>query len=392
MILNTLLSRDLLVDAYKFYSRGDARAHDALRIIIERNDMVVAVQGCLEQSIKEEEPAKQSLYLQAACFGKKFHPGTAIEEYPRTCKSIRVMNILRCEGIDPAIQFDEAIELLIAHRKHELALWIIKFLKIEGEAKVVSEWCEHLIGERQISDMQVAEIIQKILGPVPIVSYADIASKAIDRHRPQLAITLIEKETQSVKQIPLLLKLQQYDKVIDHAIASCDSNLIYMAIFRLRDLLSNEIRFIELLKKHRLASRFYCNYLAITDNRKLILISHRENPDDELVHSLLNDQMESALTVAKRTRRDVIPQQIEVYLRLSKLQKTFERLGNPPRSKLPWTKLSISDTIINLIALNQSAKAKDVQKKFDVSEKKYRVLEQIALNTLPKLTLTPIAT
>lgn len=386
MILNTLLSRDLLIDAYKFYSRGDARAHDALNIIIKRDDMLAAVKGCLDQAIKEEELTKQYLYVQAACFGKKFYPGIAIEEFQSTCKRIRVMNILRAENIDPSSNLETAIEMLVSGKKFELALWIVKYLSTEGEAQIRARWSEHLIAQHHLKDEQVAEEIQMILGPKPIVSYAEIANKAIDRHRVQLAIKLIEKESHSVKQIPLLLSLKQYDLVLAQALSSCDSNLIYMAVFKLKESIPSEIPFLELLKKHRLAFKYYCNFLAVTDIQKLIMISHKDNSDDELLWCLLDNRFESALAVAKKARRDIFSQQIEVCIKLTKFQQGLSELP-PLANQSTWTDLSISETIINLIALGQSGKAKEAQRRFDVTEKKYKVLEQIAQNTLPKLAI-----
>lgn len=388
MILNKLLSRDLLIDAYKFYSRGDARAHDALSIITKRDEMLSAVKGCLEQALGEEEPQKQQLYIQAACFGKKFYPGIAVEEFRSTCRRLRVMNVLRNENINPDTDMEMAINMLISCRKFQIALWVVDYLGIEGEGLIRSKWSEFLIEQHQLKDDQVAERVQKILGPNPIVPYADIANKAIDRQRIQLAIKLIEKESHSLKQIPLLLSLKQYDLVLAQALSSCDSNLIYMSIFKLRESIQSEIPFLELLKKHRLALKYYCNYLAATDMQKLIMISHKDNSEDELLYCLLDNRLESALNVAKKARRDAIPEQIEVSIRLNKFQQSLSSIGTPSCVKQQtWVGLSICDTIIGLIAAGQSGKAKDVQKKFDVPDKKYRVLEQIACNILPKLTI-----
>lgn len=391
MILNTLLSRDLLIDAYKFYSRGDARAHDALSIIIKRDDMQTAVMGCLNQAVQEEEPSKQNLYVQAACFGKKFYPGIAIEEFQSICRRIRVMNILREENIDPSLSLETAVDMLVSWKKFKLALWIVNYLRVDGEALIRSKWSEDLIGQRQLKDDQVAEKIKEILGPNPIVPYAEVANKAIERHRTQLAIKLIENESHSVKQIPLLLSLKQYDLVLAQALSSCDSNLIYMAIFKLKESIPSEIPLLELLKKHRLAFRYYCNYLAVSDIQKLIMICHKDNSEDELIWSLLDNRWDSAYSVSKKIRRDCLPQQIEVSMRLTKFQQGLT--GPPPIAKqASWVGLSISDTIINLIKASQTVKAKDVQRKFEVSEKKFKVLEQIAQNTLPRLTVPVITT
>lgn len=388
MVFGNVPPKDLLIAAYKTYTRRDAQAHDALDFIMQ-NDMPNAVKGCLERAIDKEEPIeKQQLYLQAACFGKKFYPGVAIEEFQSACRLVRVMNILRRESIEPDTKIEDSISLLIARKKFELALWIVKYLRIGGERMIRAKWSEHLIEQHQLTDDQVAEKIQNILGQSHLVSYTDVANKAIERQRVKLAIKLLDKDSHSPEQIPLLLSLRQYDRVLVHALSSCNSNLIYLAIFKLRESIPSEISFLELLTKHQLAFKYFCNYLAATDMKTLIMISHKSNSEDELLWCLLDNRLESALTVAKKTRKDVLPQQIEVSMKLAKIQQNFDSLGPPTMAKQSsWVGLSVSDTIINLIAVKQTSKAKDIQRRFDITDKKYRVLEQIANNILPKLTI-----
>lgn len=387
MILNTITSRDLLIDAYKFYSRGDARAHDALKIITDRNDMTTAVLGCLEEAIKEEELDKQNLFVQAAHFGKKFHPGVAIDEFQSTCRLLRIMNVARSENLENIRDIKAVIDQLVAGKKFDLALWAVSWLKEEGEQYILTEWIEYVMGKRYLRDEQVASKIQEILGRNPIIPYSSIANKAIEHNRITLAIKLIEKEGQSSEKIQILLSLKRYDLVLAQALATCNSNLIFMAIFKLKESMLSEIQFLELLKKHPLAFKYYCNFLSNADIPKLIMICYSEGLKDELSLYLLENRLESAMSVAKRIKQDFISSQIDIRMRLSKFQQSLKNLSPPPRAQpqASWVGLSISDTIINLVALGQTNKARDCQKRFDVADKKYRVLEQIALNILPTL-------
>lgn len=377
---------DLLVQCYKFYCRKDALAHDALLYMIGENQMPQAVLGCIDEALKQEDPSRQSLYINGACFGMKNYPGVAIEEFNYANRRLRVMNICRSLGLDPQLSIDQITDQLIMRRKFKLALWIVEWMRDEGEAKVRGKWCEHVIGTRTLTDFQAAEKIQEILGSYPAIPYAEAASIAIEQNRVQLAIALIENEAQYSKQIPLLMKLRKYDLVLAQALASCDANSIYSTIFKLRDTMMSEIAFLDLLKKHKLALNYYCNYLSVADMEKLILICHKNSPEDELIYSLVDNQYKSALTVSRKVRRDIIPTHIEAALRLGKFHESLDRLGAPPLAKQAyWKGLSISDTIINLISMGKVVMAKDCQRKFEISEKKYKALEQIALNTLPKL-------
>lgn len=386
MILNTITSSNLLIDAYKFYSRGDARAHDALKIITERNDMTAAVLGCLEDATKEEEPEKQNLYVQAANFGKKFHPGVAIDEFQSTCRLLRVMNVARSENLENIGDIKSVINQLVAKQKFDLALWAVGWLKVEGEKQILTEWIEYIMGNRYLKDEQVAAKIHETLGRNPIVPYAGIANKAIEHSRIELAIKLIEKESQSSEQIQILLSLKRYDLVLARALATCNSNLIFMAIFKLKENMLSEFQFLELLKKHPLAFKYYCNFLTITDIPKLILICHADGMKEELELYLLENRLEPAIIVAKSLKQDFVSHQIETRLRLTRFQQGIKNINPPPKAQqASWVGLSISETIINLVALGQTNKAKDCQKKFDVADKKYRVLEQMAMNILPTL-------
>lgn len=388
MVFENLSSKNILVDAFKFYNRGDARAHEFLNIIIEkRNDMPNAVKGCLDQAIQEEDPTRQKLYLQASCFGKKFYPGVAIEEYQSACRRVRVMNVLRQEKIEPNLSVEEAIRLLVSRRQFKLALWIVQYLKIAGGHIIRTEWSEHLVKQYRLTDDEVAIKIQNILGQDPLVSYADIANKAIESHRVQLAIKLLDKESHSLKQIPLLLSLKQYDRVLAHALSSCDSNLIHMAIFKLRESIPNEMTFLELLRKHPLALRYYCNYMATTDMKTLIMLSHKINSEDELLWCLLDNRMDSALSVSKKIRRDVVTQLIELSIDLNKFQQKITTALPTFSKQSSWTGLSVSDTIIYLISVGQLDKAKEAKRRFDVSDKKFKLLEHLANDTLPELTI-----
>lgn len=392
MILESISSRDLLIDAYKFYLRGDARAHDALTIIVNRDDMRAAVIGCLEKALKEDEPEQQKLYCNAACFGKKFYPGIAIEEFQSVCRSIRTRKVCQCHLPTTSPNPEDNINFLIQRKKYDLALWVSKWNKCKSDGRILTRWCSDLIEMNHLTDEQVGSKIKKVLGQIPPVSYADIANMAIKSNRVQLAISLIENEHQTAKKIPLLISIRQYDLVLAQAAETCDSNSIYSAIFKLRDLIANEVQFLELLKKNRQPFRYYCNFMALTDLRKLIKIQYADGGKEDVLLYILDRNLESALGVSKRAKQDFVTSQIESHIRLNKFrQQTLNSLEcTPPpleKSGQDWNGLSISDTIINLISLGHVSKAKDCQRKFEVPDRKYRVLEQIALNSLPKLEL-----
>lgn len=80
--------------------------------------------------------------------------------------------------------------------------------------------CEQAIGER--------------LKDVPAIQYSEIANRAADEGRKDLAVALLDFEPRAVEQVPLLLKLGQPEDALAKAINSGDSDLVYMAIFHMK--------------------------------------------------------------------------------------------------------------------------------------------------------------
>lgn len=395
MLLDTISSHELLIDAYKFYSRGDARAHDALSIIVDRDDMRGAVIGCLEKATTESDVQQQKLCCNAACFGKQYYPGIAIEEYQTVCRQLRTQYVCKQYITEASLDPIHNIDLLLEKKHYSLALWVAQWNKCSSEtvAKILTQWCEYVIKKKHERDEPLAIKIIEKLGSNPAVSYADIAKIAIQHQRIRLAIKLIENEHQAAKKIPLLISIEEYDLVLAQAVATCDSNSIYSSIFKLRDLIGNEMRFLQLIKKNRQPYRYYCNFVALVDIKKLINIQYSDGGKEDVLLYLLDNNLESALGVSKRLKQDFVASQIDSQMRLRKFfqqnQKQFDAKPPPLASQenKDWTDLSISDTIINLIAVGLVAKAKECQRKFEVSDRKYKVLEQIALESLPKLEL-----
>lgn len=318
MVLETISSRDLLIHAYKFYLKGDARAYEAISIIKNRNDMELAVLGCLDRATKEEEPEQQKLNCDAACFGKKFHPGVAIDKFKSICKSIRVWNDCRRyipEQRDP----QEIIRQLLNDAEYDRALWVADWLPCDGGDLVISRWCEAMMQNKLRRDEEIASVIQQKLRKHSLVSFADIAKLAIEYNRIPVAIKLLENEDQTSKKIPLLLSIQQYDLVLTQAVATCDCNSIYSAIFKLKDLIGSNIRFLEMIKKHRHAFKYYCNFLAVTDLRKLIQTQHAAGASEDVIPHILSGSLQSALQLSRKTKQDFVSHQIELQIKSTKL-------------------------------------------------------------------------
>lgn len=406
----TLSPGALLVQAYKDHLKRDLRSYEAIQSIKERRELNSAVLKCISGAGYEYELERQRLLLNSAHFGKTFVPSIAVFEYSSMCKKLRALYTLRHAGIPLTyIQFEQLaptllLDLLISMEKFSLAYWIAMWFKQYDDAhNVLLSWAASRIKKNHLSDEQVAEDIRQIFEHNSSVSFADIASRAIEQNRMYLALKLIEFETQSTKQIPLLLSLRQFDLVFPRALESCDSNLIYMSIFSLLETTKDETRFVSQLKKHNLAFSYYCRYLFETNVQKLKLILHSTRSYEQELrvyhiqsnlkqnklktsskHSYI-DQLDSLINVSKLIdKNEFATKQLELRVKLVKFQYGLETsVKQPPPRASGWVDLSASQTIINLLELKETTKARECEKLAQISDKKFEILYQIATKGSP---------
>mmetsp|Transcript_4216 Transcript_4216/g.559 ORF Transcript_4216/g.559 Transcript_4216/m.559 type:complete len:88 (-) Transcript_4216:1535-1798(-) len=81
----------------------------------------------------------------------------------------------------------------------------------------------------------MCDIICSKLQDCKQVNYTDIARKALDCGRRDLAISLLENERNVSRKVPLLLYMNAYQLALDRAIDSLDPDLIYLVIMRIHE-------------------------------------------------------------------------------------------------------------------------------------------------------------
>lgn len=91
----------LLFDAIEAYNRGDAKADDNIRCVIESNGLDKAIEDCLDAASHEFDPNEQKQYLRAASYGKCFDSDESIcydhaDLFVTTAKTLRALHSL-CE-------------------------------------------------------------------------------------------------------------------------------------------------------------------------------------------------------------------------------------------------------------------------------------------------------
>ena len=81
------------------------------------------------------------------------------------------------------------------------------------------------VQQTNVDDEQVARTIAHKLGDTPGVSYSEIANRAIECGRVELAIRLLDFEPKAAEQVPLLMKMKRDELALSKAIESGDTDL-----------------------------------------------------------------------------------------------------------------------------------------------------------------------
>ncbi|NXI30897.1 VPS16 protein, partial [Sterrhoptilus dennistouni] len=224
----------LLLEAQKEYEKESQKADEYLREIREQQLLPEAVGQCIEAAGYEHEPETQKSLLRAASFGKCFLDKFPPEGFVRMCQDLRVLNAVRDYQIGIPLTFtqyptaDPGIRALVLRRLYPLAIRICEFLRlpeIQGVSRILAHWACYKVQQKDKSDEEVAQAINQKLGDTAGISYSDIATRAYDCGRAELAIRLLEYEPRSGEQVPLLLKMKRSKLALGKAIESGDTDL-----------------------------------------------------------------------------------------------------------------------------------------------------------------------
>lgn len=96
----------------------------------------------------------------------------------------------------------------------------------------------------------------------PNISFCNIAKKAQERGRPQLAIMLLDHEPKASNKVPLLMKMGEYKKALESATMSGDTDLVYIVLLQLKDApdMPNFSTCLGIIRSFPMAHRLYKKY------------------------------------------------------------------------------------------------------------------------------------
>ncbi|KAI0236457.1 Vacuolar protein sorting-associated protein 16 [Massospora cicadina] len=233
----------LLFDALEQFEHLSPRADELVRIIGDH--LEAAVEGCVAAAGFEWAPQVQRNLLRAASFGKCFLDKYNSDRFVRQCQLLRVLNALHHYEVGipltlaqlDALGMDNVIGRLLEMHQHFLGLKICQYLRLPSD-RVVVHWACAKIRASLEDEATITRVILDKVGDRNGFAYHPIAKVASESGQLQLAIQLLEREPSAQSQVPMLMELQEEGRALDKAIASGDTNLVYLVLLQAKQKLS----------------------------------------------------------------------------------------------------------------------------------------------------------
>ena len=223
----------LLLTANEGYLENSGSSGESIRSLQQNDQLLEAVEKLLQAASSEFDIDSQEKLLKAAAFGKTFLPPGIFDsnKLVNIVKDLKVLNNIRRDWVARPLTYKQLaytrnngellIKRLLESRYHYLAIQISKLWKLRVDEIYVHWACAKLVDQRY-SDNEMCSLICEKLNSCKSVKYTDIARKALDYGRRELAIKLLENEPAISRKVPLLLYMKEYERALDKAIESSD--------------------------------------------------------------------------------------------------------------------------------------------------------------------------
>ncbi|KAJ1284684.1 hypothetical protein BS78_03G223800 [Paspalum vaginatum] len=401
----------LLYDARDHYDRQSAKAYDNYQLI--SSSLPEAIEACIDAAGHEFDVSRQRTLLRAATYGLAFCSRFPHERFQETCKMLRVLNAVRDHEIGMPLTIQQyklltapvLIGRLINANQHLLALRISEYLNLNPEVVIMHWACEKITASASLPDTVLLEGLLDKLRLCKGISYAAVAAHADNSGRRRLAAMLVDHESQSSKQIPLLLSIDEQDKALSKAIESGDTDLVYLVLFHIWQKVAVEkkapLDFFGVINarpvardlfmayarhsKHEALKDFFLSTGRLQDAAFLLLKESRElekNPMASKGSSLHGPQVrliEQAHRLFAETKEHVFESKAsEEHAKLLRSQHELE----VSTKQAIFVGSSVSDTIKTCIAMGNERAALKVKSEFKVPEKRWYWLKTCALATV----------
>ncbi|XP_011305829.1 vacuolar protein sorting-associated protein 16 homolog [Fopius arisanus] len=384
--INSTDPASYLLEASRQFQKRSHKADSYIDLVKDKLDS--AIKDCVNAASHEFNPDTQKLLMRAAKFGKGFSKTINPERYVTMCRILRVLNAVRHPAIGIPLTFTQLdmltpqvlLDRLVVRRHYYLSIQIAKHLQmpeVDGESRILAHWACYKVKQTVLDKEQIAEEIAAKLGYAPGVSYSDIAQKAADCGRKQLAIKLIDYEPRAQLQVPLLLKLGVEQAALDKAVESGNTDLVYTVILYFQKNMS--LANFEMSIKHcPLAMSLYVKYCQ-SHNREALLdiyvmhddfhaqalwyIKESYNPKNIQTREAL---LKNAQEKLKMGRFDMNAALTEEQVKLLKHQRSLE---DTLREQIVGK--SVHDTVKLLLLQNEIKLAENLRSEYKIPDRRY---------------------
>uniref|UniRef100_A0A672PHT0 Vacuolar protein sorting-associated protein 16 homolog n=1 Tax=Sinocyclocheilus grahami TaxID=75366 RepID=A0A672PHT0_SINGR len=388
----------LLLEAHKEYEKESQKADEYLREIKEQSLLSEAVRQCVEAAGHEHEPETQKTLLRAASFGKCFLSNFPPEQFVSMCRDLRVLNAVRdyTVGIPLSLtQFKQMtiqvlIDRLVYRKLYPLAIEVCCYLKTpeyQGVSRVLKHWACYKVAhwQKEESDEVIAKAVSVKLADAAGISYSEIATKAYESGRTELAIKLLEFEPRSGEQVPLLLKMKKSPLALSKAIESGDTDLVYTVVMYLKNEL-NRGDFFMMLRNQPVALSLYKQFCKHQEQDTLKDLFNQDDDHEELgnfyVKASYKEQrleariahLQSAVDEYYKAKKEFSAKTTEDEMRLLRFQRKLEEEKGEQ-----LVGFSLHDTMTTLLSVGLHKHVEQLYKDFRVPDKRFWWLRLKAL-------------
>lgn len=391
--INSTAPGSYLMEASRQFQLHSHRADEYIRLV--KPDLPIAVQDCIDAAAFEFSPDVQKKLIRAAQFGKCFFMDPELtEHFVKTGRWLRVLNSVRDPKVAIPLTSTQMAHLgervlldrLIWRRLHCLAGYIASHLHMkDGKTRVLSHWACYKVTQPHLDNESAAREIGEKLRGVPGISYTMIAMKAAEKGRKALAIKILEYETHSKLQVPLLLSLGEGPTALLKATASGDTDLINIVLLHLKEKMGKR-EFELTIRGFALAHALYIKYCANNNREALRQVyvqeddfqgqaaTHIRDAIDQTNPGSIEASLISARECYKKGKNDLGVSTCEDARKLCKQQSSLQETYGSS-----FVGLSLHDTVRKLLEQGEIKLADKLRSEYRMPDRRYWWLRILTL-------------
>lgn len=229
-----------------------------------------------EEEVMKDNKNIQLYLLNAAQFGKSFigKDDFNFDKFVEICKDLRIINNLRnhktkCRLISyneyKNMDQKELVKKLLKQQNYSLAAEICNYLDLDVNRVYQSYAIANIKRLPSLNSYQQQEKLyhelMKKFQDVPNISYIKLAKKAFKYKQEEIGLKFLENEKNILIKIPQYLNLSKWDKALELAIETYDTNILYAVLDKILKSKS-VIEFISLVSKYSNAKSTVVEFLS----------------------------------------------------------------------------------------------------------------------------------